>query len=207
MVLGKVCPRADYYKLLSECYYLPGDALVQKIVGIARTDQVFAELLDCIPPAVELLSLRIDFTRLFVGPFKLLAPPYGSVYLEHNKFMGDSTIDVGKFYENEDLDIVIKDAPDHITMELEFMHYLVVKQNQATNEENLQNIQLYQQKQKTFLFSHLARWVPKFTENIQKYAQTEFYKKLAQLTEMFVQKDFDTCASFDTKQSHPIQGG
>jgi TorA maturation chaperone TorD len=198
MVLGKVGPRADSYKLLSECYYLPDKTLIQKICDIVKTDQFFAELVDCIPPAVELKSLIIDFTSLFVGPFKLLAPPYGSVYLEHNKFMGDSTIDVRKFYEDEDLDIVIKDAPDHITMELEFMYYLSAKQNQATNEENLQNIQLYQQKQKTFLFSHLARWVPKFTENIQKYAQTEFYKKLAQLTEIFVQKDLDICAAFDT---------
>ncbi|MHC4280926.1 MAG: TorD/DmsD family molecular chaperone [Planctomycetota bacterium] len=124
MVLDKVCPRADSYKLLSECYYLPDNALMQKIADIAKTDKIFAELVDCIPPAVELESLIIDFTSLFVGPFKLLAPPYGSVYLEHNKFMGDSTIDVGKFYEDEDLDIVIKDAPDHIAMELEFMYYL-----------------------------------------------------------------------------------
>ncbi|MHC5076566.1 MAG: TorD/DmsD family molecular chaperone [Planctomycetota bacterium] len=197
-ILNKVYPRADSYKLLSECYYLPDNALIQKIVDIAQTNQFFAELCNCIPSGFELESLIIDYTQLFVGPFKLLAPPYGSVYLENNKFMGDSTINVGKFYEDEDLDIIIKDAPDHIAMELEFMYYLVVKQNQATNEENLQNIQLYQQKQKTFLFSHLARWVPKFTENIQKYAQTEFYKKLAQLTEIFVQKDLDICAAFDT---------
>ncbi|MHC4153190.1 MAG: TorD/DmsD family molecular chaperone [Planctomycetota bacterium] len=207
MVLDKVCPRADSYKLLSECYYLPDNALMQKIADIAKTDKIFAELVDCIPPAVELESLIIDFTSLFVGPFKLLAPPYGSVYLEHNKFMGDSTIDVGKFYEDEDLDIVIKDAPDHIAMELEFMYYLIAKQTQAANEENLQNIQLYQQKQKTFLYSHLARWIPEFAKNVQKYAQTEFFKKLAQLTEMFVQKDLNTCASFDTRRPHPIGEG
>jgi TorA maturation chaperone TorD len=92
-------------------------------------------------------------------------------------------------------------------MELEFMYYLSAKQNQATNEENLQNIQLYKQKQKTFLHSHLARWVPLFAENVQKYAQTEFYKKLAQLTEVFVQKDLDTCASLDARQPHPIGEG
>ena len=151
MVLGKVCPRADSYKLLSECYYLPDNVLIQKIIDIAKTDQFFIELVGCIPPAVELESLRI------------------------------------------------KDAPDHIAMELEFMYYLVARQNQAVNEENLQNIQLNQQKQKTFLYSHLARWVPEFAENAQKYAQTEFYKKLAQLTEMFVLKDSDTCASFDAR--------
>ena len=113
--------------------------------------------------------------------------------------MGKSTIDVRKWYEKEGLDVVIKDAPDHIAMELEFMYCLAVKQGQATEEGNIQDIQLYQQKQQTFLYSHLARWVPEFAENVQKYAQTEFYKKLAQLTEMFVLKDSDTCASLDTK--------
>jgi len=198
-ILNKVYPRADSYKLLSECYYLPDKALIQKIVDIAQTNQFFAELCNCIPSGFELESLKIDYTQLFVGPFKLLAPPYGSFYFEDSRIMGESTIDVRKWYEKEGLDVVIKDAPDHIAMELEFMYYLIAKQTQATNEENFQNIQLYQQKQKTFLYSHLARWVPVFAENVQKYAQTEFYKKLARLTEIFVQKDLDTCASLDTK--------
>ena len=204
-ILNKVHPRADSYKLLSECYYLPDNALIQKMVDIAQTNQFFAELCNCIPSEFELESLKIDYTQLFVGPFKLLAPPYGSFYFEDSRIMGESTIDVRKWYEKEGLDVVIKDAPDHIAMELEFMYYLVAKQTQATNEQNLQNIQLYQQKQKTFLCSHLARWVPGFAENVQKYAQTEFYMKLAQLTEMFLQKDLDTCALLDTKL-HSIEG-
>jgi TorA maturation chaperone TorD len=205
--LGHICQRADSYKFLSECYYLPDNALIRKVLDVAKTNQFFAELGDYIPSAVELESLRIDFTKLFVGPFKLLAPPYGSVYLEHNKFMGDSTIDVRKFYEDEDLEIVIKDAPDHIAMELEFMYYLVAKQIQAANEGNVQNILLYQQKQESFLCSHLTRWLPEFTKNVQKHAQTEFYKKLAQLTEVFVQKDLGACALFDTRRPYSIGGG
>jgi TorA maturation chaperone TorD len=121
--------------------------------------------------------------------------------------MGDSTVDVRKFYEDEDLEMVIKDAPDHIAMELEFMYYLVAKQIQAANEGNLHNILLYKQKQKTFLCSHLARWLPEFTENVQENAQTEFYRKLAQLTEMFVKRDSDACALFDTRRPYSIGEG
>ncbi len=190
-LLNKVCQRADSYKLLSECYYLPDEELIQKVADLAQTNQFFAELSRCVPSGLELESLKIDYTRLFVGPFKVLAPPYGSVYLEDGRIMGGSTIDVRNWYEKEGLDIVIKDAPDHIAMELEFMYYLIAKQTQATNEGNLQDIQLYQQKQKSFLCSHLARWLPGFTENVQKNAQTEFYRELARLTEIFVQKDLD----------------
>jgi TorA maturation chaperone TorD len=174
--LNKACQRADSYKLLSECYYLPDNALIQKVVDVAQTDNFFTKLKACIPSDLGLESLKIDYTRLFIGPFKLLAPPYGSVYLEDNRIMAESTIDVRNWYEKEGLNVVINDPPDHIAMELEFMYYLAVKQIQATKEENSQDIQLYQQKQKLFLCSHLARWLPGFTENVQKHAQTEFYK-------------------------------
>ena len=197
--LVHLCQRADSYKFLSECYYLPDEELIQKVTCAAQSNESFTELVSHIPPAVELEALRVDFTRLFVGPFKLLAPPYGSIYLEDNRIMGESTIDVENWYEEEGLDVAINDPPDHIAMELEFMYYLTVKQIQAAKEENSQNIQLYRQKQKSFLCSHLARWLPELAENVQENAQTEFYKKLTQLTEMFVQSDLDACALFDTR--------
>ncbi len=110
--------------------------------------------------------------------------------------MGDSTIDISKLYQDERLDIVIKDVPDHIALELEFMYYLVAKQIQAINEKNFPDIQLYQQKQKSFLHSHLSRWLPEFVENVQKNAQSDFYRILAKLTEEFVRKDLDACALY-----------
>jgi len=190
-VLDNICRRADSYKLLSACYYLPDAELLQKIVDEVQTNHFFDELPCCIALGPELESLIIDFTRLFVGPFKLLAPPYGSVYLEDSRIMGESTVNVRNWYEKEGLDVVINDAPDHIAMELEFMYYLAVKQIQATRQENLQDMQLYAEKQKSFLRSHLAGWIAEFAENVQKNAQTEFYKNLARLTEIFVQKDIN----------------
>ncbi|MHC4236772.1 MAG: TorD/DmsD family molecular chaperone [Planctomycetota bacterium] len=201
--LAQLHQRADSYKFLSECYYLPDETLIQKVIGVAGTDQFFAELCSCVSSDLDLESLKIDFTRLFVGPFKVLAPPYGSIYLEDGKIMGESTIDVRDWYEKEGLDVVINDAPDHITMELEFMYFLVTKQTQATNAGNLQDIQLYQQKQASFLYSHLARWIPQFAKNVQVNAQAEFYGKLAQITEEFVQKDLTDCALFDIQQGCP----
>jgi TorA maturation chaperone TorD len=186
--------RANSYKLLSECYYQPDSKLMQKIADAVQTDRFFADLAGHVWPDFDLESLKIDYARLFVGPFKLLAPPYGSFYLEDSRIMGDSTIHVGKCYANEDLDIVIKDAPDHIAMELEFMYYLVAKQTEAIRNANLPSIQSCQQKQFSFLQAHLGRWLPAFAKNVQKNAQTEFYRDLARLTETFVQEDVEVCA-------------
>jgi TorA maturation chaperone TorD len=179
---------------------------MEKIADAAQTDRFFAELTLHVPPAIELESLKVDYAGLFVGPYRLLAPPYGSVYLEDKKIMGDSTIDVRNCYQNEDLDIVIKDAPDHIAVELEFMYYLVVKQIVAIRAANLQILQSCRQKQYRFLWVHLARWLPEFAENVQKNAQTEFYRNLVRLTNMFVQKDIDACALLCTRQPEPMRG-
>ncbi|MHC4749327.1 MAG: TorD/DmsD family molecular chaperone [Planctomycetota bacterium] len=192
--LVSIFERADSYKLLSECYYLPDDKLMEKIDDAARSDRFFAKLASHIPPAIELELLKVDYAGLFVGPYKLLAPPYGSVYLEDKRIMGDSTIDVRNCYENEDLDIVIKDAPDHIAVELEFMYYLVVKQIMAIRDADSQTLLYCLQKQYSFLWTHLTRWLPEFAENVKKKAQTEFYKNLAQQTKIFVQKDLDIYA-------------
>ena len=85
------------------------------------------------------------------------------------------------------------------------MYFLIVKQIQATKKENLEVSQLYQRKQKTFLCSHLARWLPQFAGNVQKNAQTQFYKRLARLTEMFVEMDINACYLLCTGQSDSMR--
>ncbi len=191
-LLDEVCQRADNYKFLSDCYYLPDEGLMQKVVDIAQTDSCFVELSSLVPPSTELEALKIDFAGLFVGPYKLLAPPYGSVYLEDGKLIGDSTIDVSNCYESEGLDIVTKDAPDHIAIELEFMYCLVARQIEAARDANLQVLQSCRLKQSSFLQAHLGRWISEFAENVKNNAKTEFYRNLARLTEMFVQNDVKT---------------
>ncbi|MHC4148943.1 MAG: TorD/DmsD family molecular chaperone [Planctomycetota bacterium] len=202
--LADVYQRGNSYKFLSECYYLPDENLLEKVGDAAGSNSFFVELACLVPGVTELDSLRVDFTRLFVGPFKLLAPPYGSVYLEDNRILGDSTVDVRSFYEGEGLEVVIKDAPDHIAMELEFMHYLVTKQIEATGKANLQILESFLQKQQSFLQTHLTRWLPRFVQKVQENAQTEFYRKLTQLTGMFVQKDMNDCSLCYAQQSGPI---
>lgn len=201
--LKNVYQRAESYKFLSLCYFQPDEELIPKVADVALNDPFFAEMARHIPPAVELETLKVDHARLFVGPFKVLAPPYGSVYLEDNRMMGDSTIDVIKCYENEGLNVVVKDAPDHIAMELEFMYYLVVKELEAINDNNQQSLRSARQKQYSFLQVHLARWLPFFAENVLENAQTEFYRNLAHLSNVFVQNDQMGLQNSRSVKSHP----
>ncbi|MBW1770891.1 MAG: molecular chaperone TorD family protein [Deltaproteobacteria bacterium] len=82
----------------------------------------------------EIDDLCVDFARLFVGPYALLAPPYGSVYLDgERKVMGDSTMDVCMRYAEVGLQLAdhFKEVPDHIAAELEFIYFLILKEAEA----------------------------------------------------------------------------
>jgi TorA maturation chaperone TorD len=141
-------------------------------------------------------ELTIDHARLFVGPFALLAPPYGSIYLEgERRLMGDSTLAAGACYHEAGLEVAadFNGTPDHVAVELEFMHFLAVKELDALYAGQLDRAQNFQQKQRAFLERHLAAWVPDFSRSVEEQAQTEFYRSLAAATRIFVENDFNQC--------------
>ncbi|MBU2608856.1 MAG: molecular chaperone TorD family protein [Chloroflexi bacterium] len=186
--------RRDSYKLLSECYYLPEENLLSRLGSLDRSrGELFSEITQRIPQLTDMESLQIDFSGLFVGPYVLLAPPYGSVYLENKRMvMGESTLDVISQYKDEELDIGIKEAPDHIAIELEFMYFLIFREIEAIRNGQYDDAVKFLAKEKAFLTHHLSTWVPDFTDNIKKHAQTKFYQDLAHLTDSFVLKDLET---------------
>ncbi len=183
--------RRDSYKLLSECYYLPDEKLIKILNGLEKSrDRLYSEIARTIPGISDVESLKIDYSKLFVGPYGLLAPPYGSMYLEDtSRVMGNSTMDVRSKYEEEGLDVSLKEAPDHIAIELEFMYFLIFKEIEAIRNSDSGNTTSYLEKQKVFLETHLGIWVSEFADNVKVNAQTEFYKNLALLTKSFIKKD------------------
>ena len=104
--------------------------------------------------------------------------------------MGNSTLDARERYRDAGLDKAktFKDAPDHITAELEFMHYLIFKEIEALSNSDMQAAIGLLQKQKSFLEDHLMAWVPELAQNITKHAEYSFYPNLARATEIFLQE-------------------
>ena len=184
------CRRADGYKFLADCYYFPDDRLLDMLDEFGHSgDERFAQVIQDSPARDDLERHKVDYARLFLGPFKLLAPPYGSVYLEDGKFMSNSTLEVRDLYRQQGLDIILKDAPDHITVELEFMHCLALKEAQAINDFETEQIASLREQQAFFLHRHLGIWVKEFAHRIKTNAQTDFYQSLGRATERFVLED------------------
>jgi TorA maturation chaperone TorD len=201
----------EAFRLLSECYFLPDpqvpeklDILEQHIATVCDPALGFIrKMRAAFEGAADVEPLKVDFAKLFVGPYKLFAAPYGSVYLDdERKLMGDSTLDVKSRYRKAGLDTAnsFKDAPDHIAAELEFMYYLIFKEVEAFSTAASEVAIDFVQKQKSFLEDHLVAWVPQFTANIIEHAETSFYRNLAIATEAFLKKNWEiVCAFLDSK--------
>ena len=189
------------FRLLSDCYFIPEPGLSEKLESLesrmAEVCETAAESIQTMRKEFKaggrLESIRVDFAKLFVGPFKLLAAPYGSVYLDgERKMMGDSTLDVRSRYREAGLDTSknFKDAPDHISAELEFMYFLIFKEIEAFADSDTETAMDFIQKQKSFLEDHLMAWVPEFAKNINEHAENPFYPNLATATETFLQENY-----------------
>lgn len=128
-----------------------------------------------------------------MGPNELIAPPYGSIYLDkERKVMGDSTIKTMDFYREAGLEISkdFKELPDHITVELEFMYYLIFKEVEALTKSDLETTNKFIEMQHRFLNSFLGLWINSFCEKIKSGADNEFYKALAEGASVFVMNSF-----------------
>jgi TorA maturation chaperone TorD len=200
------------FRLLSDCFLLPDPELPEKLENLEFSmENVCKPALGFVQKMrqefktnADLEAFKVEFSRLFVGPYQLSAAPYGSVYLEsERKMMGNSTLDVRNRYRDAGLDTVktFKDAPDHISVELEFMYYLIFKEIEAFGNSDIETAIGFIQRQKSFLEDHLIAWVPEFADSITENAENPFYLNLAKATEAFLKENYEIVSTFlDSKE-------
>lgn len=192
--------RADVCRLLAAGYYEPCDAFVQEKMFDAlaqAADAVDAELgqtarrLAAAFAAEYQPTLLVDYARLFLGPPRPLAAPYGSVWLgDTQPLMQDSTVAVLALYGDGGFEVAddFRDLPDHIAAELEFLYLLLFREAAArhSGDADAQAAAAAAALRRRLLDEHLGRWIGPFAAALREHAQTAFFRELAALTERFV---------------------
>ena len=127
----------------------------------------------------EVENLLSEYTRLFIGPYKLPCPPWESVYTSPKRLMMQDAADqVRALYEEAGLTINSAEVmPDHIGAELNFFALLLQRMNSKTDGKDD-----YQGLTEKLLNEHLLKWVPDFTKDMEEAAETSFYKAVAKAT-------------------------
>ncbi|MDR1185784.1 MAG: Tat proofreading chaperone DmsD [Coriobacteriales bacterium] len=138
-------------------------------------------LTDCGQP-----SLVEDYQELFVGPFKLKAPPWGSVYLDYESVLfGCSTRELRIWMRDNSLSLALNqnEPEDHVGLLLLLFSRVIIERPELVD---------------TLLKQHLCPWVHRFLEIMAQEASTEFYEGLALLTDETIvgfEKAFDISVS------------
>lgn len=194
--------REDAYRLLAACYYPPTAKLLEEQCCISLANILKQTVPDAAQHAskaaqaigADLKSLLVEHARLFIGPFHLIAPPYGSIYIDDSKtVMGDSTPRVAAFYHSCGLRLAdnFHELPDHFAVELEFMSFLAFKQREAEVSGNKDEVTRIVSLQREFLDRFLMPWLTPFTSAIISDGEAPFYQAIAHCTAAFVNADND----------------
>jgi TorA maturation chaperone TorD len=191
--------RGDCFRLLAACFYKP-----QKEIFLQeKVFQSLTSLLEQVCPDATHFSnkmgdsilkyteeeLSVEYAKLFVGPYELKAPPYGSVYLDDGRrVMGDSTIEVIRMYQEVGLtmDESFKELPDHIAVELEFIYFLTYGKVNALEKSELDRARSFQEARNVFFNNYLRKWVPVFCDKIITNTDNAFYIALADCLSTFL---------------------
>lgn len=189
------------YRLLSACLYQPsaewGEAnlfgnLKRALLVVAPPVAGRADAMEESFRTLGETELAVVYARLFVGPFSLGAPPYGSYYLEPEKrVMGETTSAVLDFYREAglSLDEEFTEMPDHMAVELEFLSYLLQRALAAMAEGDGAAFGDWTEKRKSFVERFFVGWYGEFCAAIRHSEDNPFYVALADCLEAVLQRD------------------
>ncbi len=195
--INETIQRGDCFKLLAACFYEPDRALfIEEKVGgklgllfdnLAPNIADTARRMQKVIEELDQEKMSIDHATLFVGPFELLAAPYGSVYIEKNRrVMGESSVNAARYYQEADLSVDIKEPPDHIVIELEFMYYLCSKEASAAQNGLSDDVNHFREMQARFYHRAMKPWVGEFCAAIRAGTDNGFYVNLAGCLDSFL---------------------
>ncbi len=162
--------------------------------GRAEAYRVLAGLFSKPPDAAELDALREDleletretefqvfddFAHLFAIPGGV-APPLESLAAAGGEtdladVLTDFYADAGLTFDEQ-----YELMPDHLSLELLFMSYLIDSRDLELQER--------------FLEEHIMNWVPYYCDRVTAEARTLFYREVASLTRDFLEREY---ADFD----------
>lgn len=196
-------PAAAYsqlYSLLGECFYYPDAAFAESICSGALAQQLrslcdeldpeFLQTMDTkalVDEGTTVAALTQEFTRLFDAGARgtacslnggLQVGPQMKVMEEAVRFYGHFGLTLSEEQ---------KELPDHLTTELNFLHFL------ALGEHELQaggaSTTAYRLARRDFIARHPGRWVPIMKQKLQTMNPLPLFLVLTGLLEHLLSRD------------------
>lgn len=199
--------RAQAYRLFADALVYPDEAFAERLA-----DGYAADLLECLTmldascdmawsePFERLVralagATLADVQRAHRLTFGVAAgtPPYETEYGQPHAFRQSQELaDIVGFYRAFGFDVGggVRERPDYLGVELEFMYLLACKHAYAVAGGLADAAEVCHDAQRKFLRDHLARWIGMYARRLNDQAQgRNAYAVLADLAAAFVGED------------------
>lgn len=166
--------RSRLYRLLADGFLYPDRAFFSALNSSRYRDDVaqaseplpydLAPALDRLVACGDYVDFQADYLRLFeVGLGVPPCPLYSGIYRGGRKAVME---ELTRFYNYFGLSVEqgIGELPDHISTELEFMHFLAFKEAAALSRR--EDSVPYRRAQADFLERHLVSWLPALDDRL-----------------------------------------
>ncbi len=140
----------------------------------------------------QLSDLQAEHRRVFSNVITLDCPPYETLFGNDHVFAQAHVMgDIAGFYKafGVELSRDIHERMDHLSVELEFMHFIAYKESYARCHDGAEKTQVVVDAQKKFVKDHIGRWVPLFARMLARKADYGFYRYLADITAEWMDLD------------------
>jgi TorA maturation chaperone TorD len=145
-----------------------------------------------------LSELRAEYDRIFGLVVPKDCPPYETEYYPTQETFARSQqmADIAGFYRAFGIEPArcSPERPDHLSLELEFMAFLLLKKREAlaaavSDPEAAENAHICDQAQRDFFRDHLAWWIPSFAAGLRRKAGGGYHNALANVLAAWVPEE------------------
>jgi putative dimethyl sulfoxide reductase chaperone len=160
---------AQVYRFMTDVFRYPEENWLRDL-GLLST--IINEI-QLPPPLIDvsgwdLISLQAEHRRVFGLTGSLC---YETEYgLPHEFRQSQELADISGFYQAFGFKLggILRERPDHIIVELEFLYVLCLKEALAQIEQNTHNAEISREAQCAFITDHIGRWAPLFSMAVEK---------------------------------------
>lgn len=204
---GVAIARSAVYAFLASAFLYPEEGAsallregAQHVIQVAVTPgwPDVAEIADCLHRALGAAddeALEGAYVEVFGHTVSAACPPYECEYGQAHVFQQAGTLaELNAFYKAFGMTVhpALKERPDHISIEMDFMHLLTLKEAYARLQQHGDDkVELCRQAQERFLAHHLSPWINAFVLQLGRKAGHESaYGSLARLLGIHMTHEF-----------------
>lgn len=184
--------RSQVYRFLADAFLYPAENWLEDLPAL---EPILRDL-DAAPlhlaprvAALSLAALQAEHRRAFGLTGSLCYET--EVGLPHEFRQSQELADIAGFYRAFGFTVggPVRERPDHLAVELEFMHVLALKEAYAAEKGIAEHVEICVDAQGKFLKEHLGQWIGVFAESLARSAANGPYPPLARFAAAFVRAD------------------